>query len=316
MEHLIQKIKEYSAYPFVIAGHVNPDFDCVGSALALALGLNAMGINAKVLMNDKYLPMLDQIGKSHLRDCIIGHDDVPSEYVFFGVDCSSLDRYGEYEPHWHGASHTLVLDHHHYNIINADAKYVDEDAGSTTEILLDVLEQAGVDISQDMADLMYVGLATDTLCFSVSLRPNTMLVASRLLAMGVDYEYLVRMAMNNNTIHDMKILDNMIGLLEYDTIHFLPLDTRPANAPDYEKYMRVFSGTLLNLAEVERMAVLVIHDDKIKVTFRGKKAFNVLKLQEIFGGGGHMKACGFTYPNTDVEQCKRDIVDYINKYCE
>lgn len=312
---LIDKIEEFKNKTFLISGHINPDYDSIGSSFGLAIGLQKLGYKTFVLLEEVHFDMLNQINKHEYFNIVADLNNLPQDYVFFGVDCSSSARFDAFEDLYKNAKHRLIIDHHPYNQLEADAKYVDTKAGAAAELVYDLLKKLGLKIDTEVADFLYTAIVNDTLSFSVALRPKTLQIATNLLKTGVDYKFFVRSTCNNNSIFDMKILLELINKIQFDEIHFLVVSDKIQNNVDYADYVQKFAGTISNLNDIERIAFLVIKDNTIKVSFRGK-AYNIEKLSKIFNGGGHRNACGFTYNSTDVEMCKEEIKDFIRKYCD
>lgn len=311
---IIDKIIEYKDKTFLISGHINPDYDSIGSCFGLALGLQKLGYKAYVLLEEVHFELINQIKKQEYLTLVANTDDLPEDYVFFGVDCSSPERFDSFQNFYTNAKYRLIVDHHPYNLLEGDAKYVDTKAGAAAELIFEILKKLGLKIDIEVADFLYTAIINDTLSFSVALRPKTMQIATNLLKTGVDYKFFTKATCNNNSIFDMKVLLELINKIEFDVIHFLVVTDVIENSIDYANYIQKYAGTISNLNDIERIAFLVVRSDSIKVSFRGK-AYNVEKLLQIFGGGGHRNACGFTYKSTNVELCKQEIKDYIEKYC-
>lgn len=314
-KQLIDKIIEYKDKTFLISGHINPDYDSIGSSFGLAIGLQKLGYKAFVLLEEVHFDMLNQINKQEHFNIVADINNLPQDYVFFGVDSSSPDRFDIFEPVYQKAKYRLIIDHHPHNLLEADAKYVDTKAGAAAELVYEVLKKLGLKIDTEIADFLYTAIINDTLLFSVALRPKTLQIATNLLKTGVDYKYFIKSTCNNNSIFDMKILLELINKIQFDEIHFIVVNEKIQNNVDYADYIQKFAGTISNLNDIERIAFLTVREQTIKVSFRGK-AYNIDKLSQIFGGGGHRNACGFTYNSSDVEMCKEEIKDFIRKYCE
>ena len=91
-KQLIDKIIEYKDKTFLISGHINPDYDSIGSSFGLAIGLQKLGYKAFVLLEEVHFDMLNQINKQEHFNIVADINNLPQDYVFFGVDCSSSDR--------------------------------------------------------------------------------------------------------------------------------------------------------------------------------------------------------------------------------
>ena len=62
------------------------------------------------------------------------------------------------------------------------------------------------------------------------------------------------------------------------------------------------------------VSVLIKESDKgIKVSLRAKNNVDVRKIAEVFGGGGHTKASGITFKNSDLTAVKTKIIKELEK---
>ncbi len=171
----------------VVTAHHNPDGDAIGSVLGLARALRAAG-----------------------RDVVIAHPDVPAvpsdlaflpapgeefspelpadvgERVLVAVDCATERRMWP-EPVHEAARLVINIDHHQDNTRFGDLNLIEPDASSTAEVLVGVLDAAGLPLTRDVAEALYVGLVTDTGRFGyTNTRPRAHEIAARMIAAGVD----------------------------------------------------------------------------------------------------------------------------------
>ena len=85
------------------------------------------------------------------------------------------------------------------------------------------------------------------------------------------------------------------------------LDETGASLDDTEG----ISGMVRNIAGVEISAVLKENEpEKVKVSMRAKTTANVGAICRKFGGGGHIKAAGYTYFKT-IDQTKAELKEAI-----
>ncbi|NLF28307.1 MAG: bifunctional oligoribonuclease/PAP phosphatase NrnA, partial [Clostridiales bacterium] len=115
---------------FLVAAHVSPDGDALGSALALALSLKSMGKRAQTVCEDAV---------PHIYEFLPGAADVlrPENAaiarVAVAVDCADAQRLGSALPLFRAAEKTVNIDHHATNAGYADYNCV-ERAGATGEL--------------------------------------------------------------------------------------------------------------------------------------------------------------------------------------
>jgi phosphoesterase RecJ-like protein len=168
---------------FAIVSHVDPDGDAIGSSLALAWMLRDRGRGAVVINesplppNLKFLPGAETV---RMPAALGGRFD-----AVIVVDCSSLERVG-------AATAALVapnaaiacIDHHVGNAGFGDPRLVVPEASATAELVHDLFTAIDAPISPEIAQCLYVGLASDTGAFRFQ---NTTPKALRLAARLVDH---------------------------------------------------------------------------------------------------------------------------------
>ena len=87
-------------------------------------------------------------------------DDI-DDPINIAIDSGSPDRLGIFR----NEHYAFCIDHHLDNSVIADYKYIENDAGACSEIILKLIKLIGVTVSKDIADLLYMALVTDTMCF-------------------------------------------------------------------------------------------------------------------------------------------------------
>jgi len=171
---------------FVVVGHENPDGDALGSLLAAALGLRALG--------------------KHVVTYVAGTGPMPAEYRFLdlaevlhelpadiedrillAVDCANERRIAEGTEAVTRARFVVDVDHHHDNSRFGDVNLVVPDASSTAEVIRDVLRELDVELTPQIAEALYVGLVTDTGRFQyTNTTPKALRLAAELVEGGAD----------------------------------------------------------------------------------------------------------------------------------
>lgn len=171
-----------NAHRVFIAAHIMPDGDCVGSQLALAHALRALGKQVTLALDDKIpesLTFLDGFKE-------IAPREPGDEQCFVYVDGSDSKRYGKaLNREKTGARPVILIDHHATNEPFGDYNLVDRDAASTAEIIYELILALGVPITPPTSRALLTGIVTDTLGFrTASTTPATLEKATVLLRDG------------------------------------------------------------------------------------------------------------------------------------
>ncbi len=306
-------IKEMAArivnYPeFCIIYHVRPDGDCIGSAYALSLALKELGKKVSVKgtydIPPAYLDMTDRVIQDTLTDPI---------YVL--VDTSTPDRAGEFEK----THFTFCIDHHRNNTVNADYKYIEEDCGACSEIIYKLIVEMNVKLTKEMADFMYAGLVTDTLCFRTSdTNSQTFETASKLAASGADIYGIGRRLMLIKSEGRMKIENILTASLHFTcdnkvvTGVIMLEDLHKAGIMDSE-----LEGINSFVEQIEgiRIGVTIreLPDGKMRCSMRTNGEISASEICSHFGGGGHFHAASCII-DTDVNGAREIMEKECKKY--
>lgn len=184
-----------AADSILIACHVNPDGDALGSALALALALEAQGRSVVAVSfgtsDGAGVPdSLDFLPGQHLlRDPA----SLAAPDLLVTMDTGSADRLGPLQPLLKTATSSLVVDHHASNTKFGSHLLLDVTAASTTVIVARLIDALGLTITRDVATCLYVGLVTDTGQFQYrATTASVHTLAARLLTAGVEPEPIGR----------------------------------------------------------------------------------------------------------------------------
>ena len=141
MISILEEVK--GAKTIGISGHVRPDGDCIGAAVAMYLYLHkeVKGAEVKLLLEHP----------SDVFACIKGTDKIQKSIdtsekfdVFMALDCSG-DRMGDADILYANAGKKINIDHHISNYGTGDVNYVVPAASSTSELVYNVIDKDKID---------------------------------------------------------------------------------------------------------------------------------------------------------------------------
>ena len=300
-EHLEEFIKMVDeAETIAIASHVNPDGDNLGSTLALRRSLEKYGKDIEVIAIDpiddylKFLPELDQY-KEASRD---KYD------LFMILDCSEFDRIGHATEIARKSDKTLVIDHHVGGKINCDLNMIYDTAPATCEIVYELIDRLDLPMDETIGTLLFTGLCTDTGRFMYSnVSEYTFNAAGKLITSGVDYEYIYRNLYQSQPVSVMKFHNEIIADAKFFDQKAFAVASKDLVAKhgvqmgDAESIV----NKLRDLKEVNVSMIVKEYDDgEYKVSMRSKTA-DVAAVARANGGGGHIKASGFSIFDESLE---------------
>jgi phosphoesterase RecJ-like protein len=289
-----------------VTTHVRPDGDALGSAAALVLGLKKKEIESEVLL----LSHLPRKYSFIFLENQIPYLDVeagwPADFSFDRFDALLVVDTGTWSQlpgiQERVASFDrpkLVIDHHLTQENWATAKLVDTSAAAAGEIVLDVLEQWGVELDRAIAEALYLAITSDTGWFQFSnTRPATLRHAARLMEVGVDTDRMYQMLYQNERAERVKLQTRAMqsmelladGRLAVMRIWKKDFEETGANVPDTENLINV----PLQIRTVEVSLLITEPRDfgPVRVSLRSKGQVDVARFAEQFGGGGHARASG------------------------
>jgi len=302
----------------VLAGHVMPDGDSIGSTLALGLILEKLGVAATLVSQDeipanyRFLPGTDRIHVGRVPD---GHYD-----ALIALDCSVPDRLGPAvmpllsQP----GIRVINLDHHLSAIPFADLSYVDPAAAAVGEIVFDLAELLKVALTPEIAACLYTAILTDTGSFRYeNTGPDTHRRVARLIEHGIDVAAISTKIYDERPVAVIRLLHLVLGTLRLSKcgrIAWLKLTrsmeaasgSGQADAENLINYTRTIKGVEVGLLFRE------MPDNQIKVGFRSKRRIDVSQLAAAFGGGGHPRAAGCTLPGS-LAEVEMQVVAAVEK---
>lgn len=280
---------------FVVSSHVRPDGDSIGSQLALAHALAALGKDVRIVNRDgppahfASLPGADTI---EVATSVEG--DVDAAIV---LECGEAERTGVAGLDRH---FIINIDHHPGNTLFGAVNWYNESAAACGEMVYDVIAALGVPLSVEIATNLYVAILTDTGSFHYSgISPRTFDLCRRFLEAGVDPVAVARQVYDSNTVGRIRLWSAVLGSMEVDEssrLAVIYLDQAMAR-----KAGTAFDDTegLINVPLTVREIQAVVFfkeatDNEYRVSFRSKGVVDVNEVATGFGGGGHRNASGCT----------------------
>ncbi len=291
----------------VLACHVNPDGDALGSMLGLALALRPLGKDITCLSEDgvpdilRFLPGAEMIVRS---------TDNPAFDLALVVDSGELSRVGEnVRPMVSRARRAVNIDHHVVAGTFGDIRVLDSGAASTAEIVYELLQTLEIAITPEIATCLFTGIITDTGSFRFqNVTPNTLRVAAVLLEAGAPPAHISENVFENKTFAGTRLLGHALSSLAQSPdgrvvwAHITAEDFHALGAIDAEtegvvNYVRGVRGAEVGILFRE------MENGRIRVSLRSREGVNVAEIAQDFGGGGHRMAAGCTLnvPLPDAE---------------
>lgn len=284
--------------------HENPDADTLGSSIAVALLVEALGGQATIACSDPPPPIYDFLP---LVDRVRTDPEPDRRYDLVVLsDTATVDRIGaigERNATLLGGLPRVVLDHHVSNDQVGPSDWVDPHAAATCE--LTALLATALDVPLDLGDgalatALMAGIVMDTATFAhPNATPRTLRVASALVQAGAPLSEISRRLYRTKPEAQLRLFGRVLDRLEttaagrvvWSTLRDDDLEATGAIPAHSEGII-----DLLTQAEEAEVAILFkAAGDRTRLSVRTKPdGVDATVLTGAFGGGGHARAAGAT----------------------
>ena len=298
---------------FVLSSHSRPDGDSIGSQLAMAFALRALGKHVHVVNHDRApVPLLQFPGVSAIEIAGSVSGDYDAAII---MECGDLARTGVA-----GLERFFVIniDHHPGNAAYGQLNWFDSSAAACGEMVLDLIDALGVPLQADIATHIYLAILTDTGSFHYSsISPRTFDICRRTLEAGVDPVLVARNVYDSNNMGRLKLFGSVLSAMQLDptgriAIVYLDHEMAREAGGTYEDTEGLINLPL-TVKEIEAVVFFKqTEGDEYRVSMRSKGEVDIGAIAKQFGGGGHKNAAGCTVRGP-IEKLQRMFVERIDQ---
>ncbi|NLV73180.1 MAG: hypothetical protein GXY52_00635 [Chloroflexi bacterium] len=275
-----------------IIAHIQPDADTLGAALGLAWALEELDIACQVVCQDPVPHELHFLpGSERVSAAPYGGQE-----VVLAVDASDERRLGSlYRRDAFGSAPLLVIDHHVTNTRYGDLNWV-QDVPATSEMILDMLQLRGINISSKTATCLLAGIVGDTQCFITSnTAPSSLLAAAKLQQLGAPLVEIASSVLNRRPYSALAVWRQamtaavnergvLITALDHDYLTSVQADDSSTNG--LSSWLVGLDGVLISAVMRETAPRIV------DVSMRSVSPIDISAAAKAMGGGGHPQAAG------------------------
>ena len=306
---IYKEIKKHKK--IVLARHIGPDPDALGSTLGLKeIILNtfpkkevyAVGTPAA---KHKYIGDLDTFEDSMYEDSLLIVLDTPDIKRVDGLDPNKF-------------KHKIKIDHHPIVDKYCDIEFVDDTASSACELVIELVYNTPLKLNKEGAEKLYIGLVSDTNRFLYSYTTDkTFNLVSRLIKdTNIDITklynnmYLTPISekkLQSYAILNMTITNNKLGYLILNQEKLDELGTDAATMTNIVNYLNY----------IDEMITWVIYaydknTEMIRASIRSRGPV-INTVATHYNGGGHVYASGARLNTFDEVN---DMIKELDKVCE
>src|SRR6185503_11385409 len=284
-----------TAQNIVVASHVRPDGDAIGSLLGIGLALKNAGKVVQLVLVDGLPSSFKHLEGSELiiREPLGGHD------TFVTVDSADFKRVGKSFENF--GRPDINIDHHITNENFGTLNLIEAEEVATAAILTHYLPVWGYEITKPIAAALLTGIITDTLGFrTANTNPSALRLCAQLMETGVDMSELYMRSLVRKSFPAARYWGSGLSSMEQKNgivWSTLTLEDRKRSGysgnddADLINMISAIDGNKVGMIFVEQS------DNHVKISWRAlENGINVSPVAKYFNGGGHAAAAGADIP--------------------
>lgn len=280
---------------FLITSHARPDGDSIGSQVAIAAALRALGKSVRLVNRDQPPPTylaFPGVAAIEVAESVEGEFD-----AVIVLECSDLAR-----PGVSGLDRYFVInvDHHGGNAMYGAVNWFDESAAACGEMVADIIDVLDVPWTREIGTALYLTILTDTGSFRHShMTSRTFEVCRRAVDAGADPVGIAQTVFDSSGVGKLRLIGALLDTMRIEAggrLVVLELDDRLLAETGTTVYDTDGVINMPFMANSIEAVVLVRAEGErqVRVSLRSKGDVDVRTIAGAFGGGGHRNASGFT----------------------
>ena len=288
---VIQSIKNklHKAKKPLIASHIRPDGDAIGSIIGLGLVLKNANKDPQLVLSD---------GLPAKYRFLAGSQDVSNSInedydLVIALDCADPTRLGK---GFTDIPIDINIDHHIANSGFGRLNLILPEKAATAAILAGILHQMDFIIEKDAASALLMGILTDTIGFRTSnVSPETLRISAGLIETGADLSDLYEKSLVSQSFSACQLWGFALSrLVRCGEIIWTSILLKDRQAVNYSGRDDADLTNILSAVENTKVSILFNEQNngKVKVSWRSGSEVDVSKIAMSFGGGGHPPAAG------------------------
>ncbi len=285
--------------------HPSPDPDTVGCSLTMLEALEGLGKKVTLIKGDSELPVW--VTKLPGAEKIVQKNYFeidPKEYdLFLIMDTASPNQVSKVdEVTFPDSMTTVVIDHHISNTGFGKIVLIDTNYIANSQIIYDLLKEWGVEITKNMAELLYLGMYVDSGGFKYSLTtPDTLMAAADLAKINPEFSKLI-FEYENNSDPKRIIFEGMalssiesyfsgrvaISTVNLEQMKEKGIEQKHTQGVDIANILKSVVGWDIGISFFEK------DPGEVSCSFRTRdlQKYDLSKIATLLGGGGHRGAAG------------------------
>jgi phosphoesterase RecJ-like protein len=273
----------------LIASHIRPDGDAIGSLVGLGLILEKAGKSPRMILSD---------GLPAKYRFLAGSEKIVTDFkddydLAIALDCADPGRLGD---KFIGLSFDINIDHHVTNTGFADINLVIPEKTATSQMLAEIAPMINFELDNDSASALLMGIITDSIGFRTSnVTPETMKTAAKLMKKGANVSSIYQDALITQSFEAGKLWGFALSrMVREEEILWTSILLEDRKMTGYTGRDDADLTNVLSTIKDARVAILFNEQPKgkVKVSWRSGSDVDVSEIAVSFGGGGHPPAAG------------------------
>ncbi|MCE5224068.1 bifunctional oligoribonuclease/PAP phosphatase NrnA [bacterium] len=300
---------------YLVLTHVEPDFDAIGSVLGLCRSFQQAGYSISGHVETIPFFMQSLPGIETLSTIL---PENLYDYEVIALDSASRERV--YQQDWLDHAKRIVnIDHHQDNPLFGDENLINTNVSSTSEYLYTLLSEAGCPMDESVIIPFYAGILYDTGGFRYSnTKPETLRIASHMMN---PYPYAIsslsEQVFSRWNRDSFQALSHALQRIEYwmgERVCFSSIPYSLCCSLPSLAYEGIVDILRLHYAVQMILFIREIEPGVIKGSLRSKPPLTVSQIAKPLGGGGHLRAAGFTTKGISLDELRAKLADMVASY--
>lgn len=308
----------------IIAGHKTADFDCIGSALAVAKMSLALGKQACIItktggLEEKVAAALATHQAEFEKEGIVfvseneALNQLREESLVIMVDHHNVQQSNGAKVE-EVAKKVAIIDHHRRSSemgVKPILLYIEAAASSANELVSEMIPYVApkADISPLDASFMLAGMIIDTRQWRVRTSSRTYDAASAIRNYGGDPQ--VAYAYLRESYEEFQLKNNVMAkaIRKKNGIVIALVDQKSIT----RSMMSQIADEILNVQGSEAAFVIAEDEQGLScISARSNGKINVQVIMENLGGGGHLSAAAVQRKDINIQELKKELVKQID----
>lgn len=296
-------------------GHIGPDADALGSAVAFARSARLAGKEAFASFGEPFV--ISDMFEFLPLDVVVPPSEFPEDAdVVVAFDTAVFERLGNLGHHAKGAGTLIVVDHHASNEGFGDLQVIDTHAAAAGQLAYRLIQKLGWPMDEGVATALLAAIVADTGRFQYSsTTPEVLRIGAELMEAGAVPEVIGQNLFEKVPFTYLSLLSVVAARAELDESKSLVSSV--VLAQDLEEAEVAYEDTdglmdQIRIAREAEVALLIKEvDSGFKVSLRSRGVVDVSAIAGDFGGGGHHNASGFSHegPPEAIVEAVRSRLD-------